>query len=93
MKITFGMSLDGYEPPELENKIGAFVTGPMGLLDLLETRLGLGGEWPVQSLRVVQYQQCLADAGAASDTKMFYSDSLGVDALAVAETLLGWRDE
>jgi hypothetical protein len=67
MKITFGMSLDGYEPPELHNKIGAFVTGPMGLLDLLETRLGLGGEWPVQSLRVVQYQQCLVDAGAALD--------------------------
>ena len=93
MKITFGMSLDGYEPPELQNSIGSFVTGPMGLLDLLETRLGLGGEWPVQSLRVVQYQQCLVDAGAANDTKMFYSDSLSVDALAVAETLLGWRDE
>ena len=94
MKITFGMLLDGYEPPELENSIGAFVTGPMGLLDLLETRLGLGSEWPVQPLRIAQYQQCLVDAiSATKNTKTFYSNSLLADALAVAETLLGWRDE
>ena len=43
MNLTFGMSLDGYEPPQQDNSLGAFVTGPSGMPDLLETRLGLGG--------------------------------------------------
>ncbi len=90
MKVMFGMSLDGYEPPEQENTIGVFVTGPNGLLELLETRLGLGGQWSAQPLRVVQYQRCLNEA---ADETMFYSKSISVDGLAVADVLLGWRDE
>ena len=90
MKITFGMSLDGYEPPQQENSLGAVVTGPSGMLDLLETRLGLSGEWPAQPIRVIQYQQCLE---AADNAERFYSRSLSIDALAVAKVLLRWRDE
>ena len=60
------------------------------MLDLLETRLGLGGEWPAQPIRVIQYQQCLV---AADNAKRFYSRSLNVDALAVSRVLLRWRDE
>ena len=90
MDITFGMALDGYEPPEQANSLGTVITGPGGMLDLLETRLGLGGEWPAQPIRVIQYQQCLA---TADNTERFYSESLGVDPLAVAKVLLRWRDE
>jgi hypothetical protein len=39
MDITFGMSLDGHESPEQGNSLGAVVTGPIGMLYLLETRL------------------------------------------------------
>ena len=28
MKITFGMSLDGYEPPKQGNSLGVVVAGP-----------------------------------------------------------------
>ena len=90
MDITFGMALDGYEPPEQENSLGTVIIGPRGMLDLLETRLGLGGEWPAQPIRVIQYQQCLQ---AADNSERFYSRSLGVDPLAVAKVLLRWRDE
>ena len=90
VKITFGMSLDGYEPPEQGNSLGAVVTGPSGMLGLLETRLGLSGEWPAQPIRVIQYQQCLE---AADNAERFYSRSLNIDALAVAKVLLRWRDE
>jgi len=37
MKMTFGLALDGYEPPKPENSLGAVVTGPKGMLDLFET--------------------------------------------------------
>ncbi len=78
MKITFGMSLDGYEPPVQESNIGEYVTGPMGFLDLLETRLGLSGDFPAQPLRVIQYQKCLSEADIGED-QMFYSKSFSVD--------------
>ena len=47
MRITFGLSLDGYELPEPDNSLGAVVTGPSGMLELVETlarsvRGGLG---------------------------------------------------
>ena len=90
MNITIGMSLDGYEPPQQDNSLGAVVTGPSGMLDLLETRLGLSGEWPVQPIPVIQYQRCLVEADNA---ERFYLRSLSIDALAVAKTLLRWRDE
>ena len=90
MNITFGMSLDGYETPQQENSLGAVFTGPSGMLDLLETRLGLSGEWRAQPIRVIQYQQCLE---SADNAERFYSQSLSIDALAVAKVLLGWRDE
>ena len=38
MNITFGMTLDGYEPPQQENSLGAVFTGPGGMLDLIIRR-------------------------------------------------------
>jgi len=90
MQVTFGFYLDSYEPPEQVNSLGCVVTGPTGMLDLLETRLGLGGQWPAQPLRVIQYQRYLV---SADNAKRFYSRSLQVDPLAVAKVLLRWRDE
>jgi hypothetical protein len=88
--IRFGMALDGYVPRQPGATLGELTTGPNGLLDVLETRLGLRGERPSRVVRVVQYQQCLA---AADDGSRFYSASFAVDPLAVADALLAWRDE
>jgi RecB family exonuclease len=90
MKISFGMSLDGYQAAKPENRFGEVTTGPLGLLSILETRLGLVGIWPPQPVRVVQYLGCLQ---SVDDGKRFYSESFKVDGLAVAQTLLNWRDQ
>lgn len=90
MNVTFGMSLDGYRPAWPLSALGTATVGPQGLLDLLETRLGLAGVRPPQALRAVQYRHCLE---GADDGARFYSQSFRVDALAVAQTLLHWRDE
>ncbi len=63
--------------------------GPMGLLRWLEARLGLARCWPTAVERLMAYEQELASASAGS----FYSKSFAKDPLAVAETLLNWRDE
>lgn len=89
MKITFGLDLDGYVSPHPANLAGVVVVGPDGLLQLLETRLGLGGHWVGDSERILDYLHCLK---MSDDGKRFYSRSLQVDELAVARTLLGWRD-
>ena len=89
MNVIFGLDLDGYTSPRPATTAGHLMTGPKGLLDLLETRLGLRGHYPHDSLRVIEYLGCLrhCDTGA-----QFYSRSLAVDELAVAQTLLDWRD-
>ena len=78
MNITFGMSLDGYEPPKQENSLGAVVTGPSGMLDLLETRLGLSGEWPAQPIRVIQYQQCVETVDPPENNLRVFRIQLGL---------------
>lgn len=89
MDILFGWHLDGYQSRRLPNVIGSAILGPQGLLGVLETRLGLSGGWPEHAVRLVQYQHCL---GAVDHGERFFSASFRVDALAVAETLLNWRD-
>jgi RecB family exonuclease len=90
MRVTFGMALDGYRPMAPNSSLGEVIVGPRGLLGLLEIRLGLSGVWSAQAVRVAQYQRCLKNAD--HETR-FYSDSFRIDALAVSETLLRWRDE
>ncbi|MGI9334342.1 MAG: PD-(D/E)XK nuclease family protein [Gammaproteobacteria bacterium] len=90
MDVTFGLFLDGYRRLSHESSLGAVTVGPQGLLGLLETRLGLGGVWQPHPVRVAQYRRCLA---AADKGGRFYAVSFEIDALAVAETLLGWRDD
>ena len=88
MKITFGLWLDGASPPA-QAMLTETRFGPTGLLRWLEARLGLARRWPTAVERLMAYEQALATVSAGS----FYSKSIGKDPLAVAETLLGWRDE
>ena len=94
MKITYGISLDSPSFPPLIPSRGALLgeqrCGPLGLLQILETRLGLSGIWETEPYRVEVYRQRLL---AADNGDRFYSRSLEADAHGVAQTLLSWRDE
>lgn len=94
MKITFGISLDSPSYPQLTSGRNALIgeqrCGPLGLLQILETRLGLSGVWEPEPYRVEIYRQRLM---AADNGTRFYSRSLKADAQGVAQTLLLWRDE
>lgn len=94
MKITFGIALDSPSYPPLTScqhaVLGEQRCGPLGLLQVLETRLGMSGIWEPEPYRVEVYRQRLL---AADNGERFYSRSLEADAQGVAQTLLSWRDE
>ncbi len=88
-QIRFGLSLDGQRGWHLRDSLGEPVVGPLGMLTLLETQLGLLRASPAQSERVVQMRECLH---TAKNGNRFYEKSFEVDELGTAATLLGWRD-
>lgn len=94
MQIFFGMAFDSssYQPQTSDRQavMGELYCGPLGLLQLLETRLGLAGNWEAEPYRIEIYRQRLL---SADNGGRFYSRSLKADAQAVAQTLLSWRDE
>ena len=94
MRILLGYAFDGGSYPDAlgndEAVFGKVVVGPMGLLSILETRLGLSGPSAHPAVRIGQY---MARLRAADDGGRFYSHSFKADAWATANTLLEWRDE
>lgn len=91
MKVTFGINLDGFEHGTAPCVLDSITCGPMGLLDLLETRLGLKEKQVSRMQRVLQLKSLIEKLAASRDT--FYRRSLEKDPLAVASTLLQWRDD
>src|ERR1700719_3449 len=91
LKITFGLDLDGYQDLQARDRFNEPICGPQGLLRLLELRLGLASKPASAASRIVQYRGALDSA--ASTKERFYTASFAKDPLAVAETLLRWRDE
>jgi hypothetical protein len=91
MKITFGLWFDGYETVESRQAVESPICGPLGLLQILETRLGLKAKTATTPRRVVQFRALLEQFAAERPT--FYAESFKKDPYAVAETLLRWRDE
>lgn len=91
MRVTFALSLDGFDAADPVSRLGEVFCGPVGLLELLETRLGLKTPRPSAALRVAVWLQALREAAAKRDR--FYSRSLDADPVGVARTLLKWRDE
>lgn len=90
MNLRFGLGLDGYESASAPCDLGSLTCGPLGLLDVLETRLGLKARRVSQTARVLQFKSVLEEI--AAERNVFYAASLAKDPLAVAATLLGWRD-
>lgn len=91
MKIIFGLDLDGYQPLAARDTFDELICGPLGLLDVLELRLGLGSKPVSATVRVAQYRDRLEQA--ASPKLRFYTASFSKDAFSAAKTLLAWRDE
>jgi RecB family exonuclease len=91
MRITFDLALDGYESLESRQLLDHSVCGPLGLLQTLETRLGLKSKPTTAARRAVQFQGVLESV--AAQRPVFYGESFTKDPYAVAETLLRWRDE
>jgi hypothetical protein len=91
LKITFGLDLDGYQDLQPRDRFNESICGPQGFLRLIELRLGLASKPASVAGRIVQYREFLQNA--ASIRERFYTASFAKDPLAVAETLLRWRDE
>lgn len=90
MKINLGLHLDGAHSRFADATLGVTTVGPAGLLNLLETQLGLLHATASQSERVVQFRECLK---LALSLDRFYAKSFQTDELGTAATLLAWRDE
>ena len=94
MHVVFGWHLDGPTFPETPDgsdfALDGLVVGPLGLLDMLETRLGLNGPSVPAALRIAQY---LARLRAIDDGNHFYSSSRIADEWSTARLVLSWRDE
>ena len=89
MRITLGLSLDGQRAIRPSNRLGDIDVGPLGLLGLIETSLGLTAPTAPAAERVIQYRDCLARC--LTDHR-FYARSFRVDELGTAAQLLEWRD-
>ncbi|WP_343654269.1 PD-(D/E)XK nuclease family protein [Paraburkholderia caribensis] len=90
MRIIFGLGLDSHRGPSSENSFNSPTVGPLGLLDLLETYLGLARPRVSAARRVTAY---LGHLRQHDDGGRFYSASLHADSVGTAAKLLGWRDE
>ena len=90
MKIRFGRHLDGEHGWQPANLLNVTTTGPLGLLNLLETQLGLLQASPTAAERIVHFVACLKQCDAPS---RFYHRTFANDELGTAATLLTWRDQ
>lgn len=93
LRLVFSWFADGGawpEHPGLDTtSVDAAVVGPLGLLDHLETMLGLGAPAVGGAHRIAAWSAKLASAGA----DRFWSRSFATDQWSTARELLTWRDE
>jgi len=90
MQLTFGIYLDGACWSDKTASLGELRLGPFGMLNLLETRLGLTGLSVHPAARINQYMQRLQ--ACDGDGKWFHA-SFGADPWSTAKQMLAWRDQ
>ena len=90
MRIAFGLHRDGLQPEAPRTRAGAATLGPKGLLDVLETQLGLRVPAVHPSEAAFSYLKYLRDSNSPD---RFYRRSLDVDEVNVARTLHDWREQ
>jgi hypothetical protein len=89
LHLIIGLELDGTGLYADRPGLNAMTTGPMGLLNLLETHLGLLRTASSDTDRVLQLRECLK---ACDHPQRFFHASFAVDELGCAQALLAWRD-
>ena len=93
LRIVFSWFADGGAWPEQPSAEAAVVdgavVGPFGLLDHLETMLGLGAPTIGGARRIAAWRAKLENAGP----DRFWSRSFATDSWSTARELLNWRDE
>ncbi|MCE2570549.1 PD-(D/E)XK nuclease family protein [Motilimonas eburnea] len=89
MKIIAGLGYDDRLPNHLPEHYNSLLCGEQGLITELEFRAGVVSPEGSQAARTVAYLKALK---IADEGKRFYSQSLHVDPMASAESLLAWRD-
>jgi RecB family exonuclease len=90
MHITLGLNLDSRQGPSRKDVLDQPVVGPMGLLGILETCLGLSRPEASTAKRVTSYLGHLRKLAVLG---RFYSRSLEADGVGTSAKLLSWRDE
>lgn len=90
MRIRLGLHLDGERGESLASHLDAITCGPLGMVTILETQLGLLRSEVSHADRVVQYRDALRCLDAP---QRFYAASFAADELGTAATLLRWRDQ
>ncbi|MDE0350411.1 MAG: PD-(D/E)XK nuclease family protein [Gammaproteobacteria bacterium] len=88
MIVRFGLHADGLDPSPRTTTLGEIRLGPRGLLETLETELGLPPVLDHPAAQVARYRSCLADA---NDFARFYHASFEVDPIGVSRELMRWR--
>lgn len=89
MKIRLGLDLDGQHGEVPAPQLDEISVGPLGMLNILETQLGLLRLETPQGERVMQYRDGLR---RIDSTTRFFHASLAADELGTSATLLEWRD-
>jgi ATP-dependent helicase/nuclease subunit B len=90
MRILFGMYLDGVPWSNKPASMGEVRTGPLGLMSILETQLGLSGAAVHPVKRIDEYMKRIAQIDHNS---AWVHQSFSVDPWSTARQLLNWRDE
>ncbi|MGD1038539.1 MAG: PD-(D/E)XK nuclease family protein [Roseiarcus sp.] len=93
MRLTFSWFADSASWPERPGAGDAVldqaVVGPNGLLDCVETMLGLGRPGVANVTRIAVYRRKIEAAGGSR----FWSESFALDPWSSARELLRWRDD
>ena len=90
VKVTLGLKADGPLPQPVKNTLGEVTVGPLGLLNLMETQLGIPTTDTPFTTRLIQYLACI---DSSNHPGAFYHASYDADPFSVARTLLQWRDQ
>lgn len=89
MQVRFGWALDRGCGRAGGDRLGRPVLGPAGMLELLETQLGIAPPQPGAARRLVAAVNALH---ACRTPARFWAGSFAVDAIGTAADLLAWRD-
>lgn len=90
MNIIFGMHLDNSIWSNKQASIGEIRTGPNGLINILETQLGLSKPFVHPAIRINEYMNRLKEI---DNETMWFHESFSVDPWSTSKQFLQWRDE